>query len=265
MVVFATDWRACGNPDTVCLAQRRHRASVHGFTVAAVYDVFYWISAWHFLYRLACSFFSLTSKQDAGKYEVTDIYQGEGTHALTRKLGLIYSCNVQKRLRQFDQIAPWIAEKREPQCETGRVPRFADNPHITTFKFTDRGIDILDAQPGPAINSMRKLSSEAGARKASVFSPSAIVRIKRKSSVPVYQAAAASKSGTRSPTWSPRHEVKGLVGLVDVASLDAGMGFFQKGGKHISQKNGTLVRSLQRSLDAWIRRLSSGRIPRKRV
>ena len=146
MVVFATDWRACSNPDTVCLAQRRHRASVHGFTVAAVYDVFYWISAWHFLYRLACSFFSLTSKQDAGKYEVTDIYQGEGTHALARKLRLIYSCNVRKRLRQFDQVAPWIAEKREPKRETGRVPRFADNPHITAFQFTDRGIDILDAQ-----------------------------------------------------------------------------------------------------------------------
>jgi hypothetical protein len=108
--------------------------------------VFYRISAWHFLYRLACSVYSLTSQQDAGKYEVTDICQGEGTHALTRKLRLIYSCNFQKRLRQFDQIAPRIAEKRETQRETGRVPRFADNPHITAFQFTDRGIDILDAQ-----------------------------------------------------------------------------------------------------------------------
>jgi len=43
------------------------------------------------------------------------------------------------------------------------------------------------------------------------------------------------------------------------------MGFFQKGGKYISQKNGTLERSLQRSLGAWIRRLSSGRIQRKSV
>lgn len=101
-------------------------------------------------------------------------------------------------MRQFDQIAPWIA----------------DNPHITASQFTDRRIDIF-------------------------FSPSAIVRIKRKSSIPVYQAAAASKSGTRSPTWSPRHAVNGLVGLVGVASLDAGIGFFQKGRKHISQKNGT--------------------------
>jgi hypothetical protein len=125
-------------------------------------------------------------------------FSGRRIHALIRKFRLICSWELQKRLRQFDQIAPWIA----------------DNPHITAFQFTDRRIDIF-------------------------FSPSAIVRIRRKSSVPVYQAAAASKSGTRSPTWSPRHEVNGLVGLVDVASLDAGMGFFQKVRKRISQKNGT--------------------------
>jgi hypothetical protein len=117
---------------------------------------------------------------------------------LPRKFRLVCSWDLQKRLRQFDQIAPWIA----------------DNPHITASQFTDRRIDIF-------------------------FSPSAIVRIRRKSSVPVYQAAAASKSGTRSPTWSPRHEVNGLVGLAGVASLDAGIGFFQKGRKHISQKHGT--------------------------
>ena len=56
------------------------------------------------------------------------------------------SCNVQKRLRQFDQVTPWIAEKRETQRQSGRVPRFADNPHVTTSQFTDRDIDILNAQ-----------------------------------------------------------------------------------------------------------------------
>jgi hypothetical protein len=140
-------------------------------------------------------------------------FSGPRIHALIPKFRLICSWELQKRLRQFDQIAPWIAEKSETQREPGRVLRFADNPHITASQFTDRRIDIF-------------------------FSPSAIVRIRRKSSVPVYQAAAASKSGTRSPTWSPRHEVNGLVGLVDVASLDAGMGFFQKVRKRISQKNG---------------------------
>jgi len=73
-------------------------------------------------------------------------FSGQSIRALTRRFRLICSLNVQQRLRQFDQIAPWIAEKSETQRQSGCVARFADNPHITTSQFTDRGIDILDAQ-----------------------------------------------------------------------------------------------------------------------
>jgi len=76
----------------------------------------------------------------------TSRFQGNATFALTLKLRLICSWHSRMRLGQFDQVTPRIAEKREPQREAGRVPRFTDNPHITTSQFTDRRIDILDAQ-----------------------------------------------------------------------------------------------------------------------
>jgi len=77
---------------------------------------------------------------------LTSRFQGKATFALTLKLRLICSWRSRKRLGQFDQVTPWIAEKREPQREAGRVPRFTDNPHITASQFTNRRIDILDAQ-----------------------------------------------------------------------------------------------------------------------
>jgi hypothetical protein len=44
----------------------------------------------------------------------TSRFQGKATFALTLKLRLICSWHSRKRLGQFDQITPWIAEKREP-------------------------------------------------------------------------------------------------------------------------------------------------------
>lgn len=82
----------------------------------------------------------------AKEWLLTSSFQGKATFALTLKLRLICSWHSRKSLSQFDQVTPWIAEKRETQRQSRRIPRFTDNPHITAFQFTDRGIDILDAQ-----------------------------------------------------------------------------------------------------------------------
>ncbi len=144
-----------------------------------------------------------------------------------------------EHLCELDQVAPRVGEKREPTTDDGQLERFGDDPDAAAAKLGDRLIDtgdieaeVMEAREAQAVAQIlihrfrdrsgraitEQLDEECIVGRPARDRPDADRRTghsctTRKSSFSTYQRLAAAKSGTRTATWWPFIEAKGLFSL----------------------------------------------------